>query len=69
MPNGQLARKTPIATTISRPANQSVTILVSASPNSTAPAPLSSRPTSAIARPSLSPITAPPAAIRINPAA
>ena len=49
MPKGQLASITPIAVTISRPANQSVTIFVITRLNSTAPEPLMMRPRKAMA--------------------
>jgi hypothetical protein len=44
MPNGQLDNSVPMAKTISRPANQSIIILFRIRLNSTAPAPLISRP-------------------------
>ena len=66
-PNGQLAIEIAIAVTISRPANQSVTILATSTVSRTAPVPEISRPAAAAANDALSPITAPPSAINASP--
>ena len=66
-PNGQLAIEIAMAVTISRPANQSVTILATSTVSSTAPVPEISRPAAAVANDALTPITTPPIAISAKP--
>ena len=56
-----------MAVTISRPANQSVTILEISTVTRTAPVPLTMRPAAAIANDEPNPIIAPPTAISASP--
>ena len=68
MPTGKLVSMTPIPVEISRPVNQSATILVSATFKRTPPTPITTRPTAARAKPGLWAVTNPPTIISARPA-
>ena len=67
IPSGQLVTRMPSAVTISRPWNQSVTILVTSTLKKIAPVPESTRPTMSQAVPSACAISRPPTVMAPSP--